>query len=148
MHPAALDSLCVRVCEPMCAQTGTGGGAAISLCVCQSQRAVIQYSDAPTVLLHKGNASSITTSPRFANCSTFTRAERRANYQAERDFLHNCQVNSAPPLPSMVFRDSFTLPQLLIFNAIGAAAGGDGQEGKLRVTGGWQNAVPSKQGRV
>lgn len=48
----------------------------------------------------------------------------------------------------MVFCDSFTLPQLLIFNAIGAAAGGDGQEGKLRVTGGWQNAAPSKQGRV
>lgn len=99
MHPAALDSLCVRVCEPLCAQTGMGGGVntTISVCVCQSQRAVIQYWNAPTVLLHKGNASFITASPRFANCSTFTQAKRRANYQAERDFLQNCQVNSAPP---------------------------------------------------
>lgn len=49
------------------------------MCVCQSQHALIQYSNTPMVLLHQGNikTSSITASPCFTNCSILHRLRAR-----------------------------------------------------------------------
>lgn len=86
-----------------------------------------------------------------------TRAEQLIIRQ--RDFFpHNCQVSSPPPPPptplphlSLVGCDSHSLPQVLVFTAVGVAvvvavAGSDGQPGKLRVTGGLQDGASVKTG--
>lgn len=76
----------------------------ISVC----QHALIQYSNAPMVLLHLGNIKSfsITASPCFTNCSGLHRVRTELNHQTWKASLLSCQVNAlcdSSPLQSLIF---------------------------------------------
>lgn len=76
----------------------------ISVC----QHALIQYSNAPMVLLHLGNIKSfsITASPCFTNCSGLHRLRTELNHQTRKASLLSCRVNAlcdSSPLQSLIF---------------------------------------------
>lgn len=93
--------LCVCRCVCVYVQIGMEGWRCLLSCVQQSQCAIIQYSNAPVVLLHQGNteSSSITASLCFTNCSSLHRLRARLIIRPGEIPFGTAKWTQTPPTP-------------------------------------------------